>query len=254
MKTLKRTIYAGILMAAIVSITACSQGKKSEKAESDEHENSGMMEEGHDEGEAHEHNEGEDHQGGHDEMAMETGDNKTWTPNGNGVDLLKSDFHFITGSAENIKPEVKEADGSQVLALTADGTPTAFVFHNQYGNVGMIATLKKLDFNGTIKVIHHAKDLSNYEFVSINGANMKLGRVVNGTEKVFDESQFEAGAGEWMPLKVTAAGTHYKGYIGDKNITHGHGDEMDNGFVGIMLEGTGKIQIKSIETAVLEDE
>lgn len=255
MKALKGTIYAGILMAAIVSITACSKGKKSEEAASDEHEHSEMLEEGHhNEAEAHEHKGGEDHHGGHDQMAMETGDNKTWTPSGNGADLIKSDFHFITGSAENIKPEVKEVDGNQVLELTADGTPAAFVFHNQYGNVGMIATLKKLDFKGTIRLIHHANDLSNYEFVSINGNNMKLGRVVNGTEKTFDESTFDAGVDDWMTLKVTAAGTHYKGYIGDKTITHGHGDKMDKGFVGIMLNGTGKIQIKSIEIAVLEDE
>jgi len=29
---------------------------------------------------------------------------------------------------------------------------------------------------------------------------------------------------------------------------------MEKGFIGIMLEGTGKVQLKSIETAILEDE
>ena len=66
-------------------------------------------------------------------------------------------------------------------------------------------------------------------------------------------SEFDADAG-WMLLKVSAAGTHYKGYIGDKTITHGHGDEMPNGFVGLMLEGTGQIQVKSIEIFELEAE
>merc|ERR1711974_281253 len=115
---------------------------------------------------------------------------------------------------------------------------------------GMIATLKKLDFKGTIRLIHHAKDDSNYEFVSIIDNKMKLGRVINGTEKVFDESTFEVDS-DWVPLKVTAAGTHFKGYIGDKTITHGHGDKMENGFVGVMLEGNGKVLIKSVEIAVL---
>ena len=57
-----------------------------------------------------------------------------------------------------------------------------------------------------------------------------------------------------MLLKVSAAGSHYKGYIGDKNITHGHGDMMEEGFVGLMLEGTGKIQVKSLEVVMLDEE
>lgn len=258
MKNLKEILYTGILLAAIISITACSQGKKSEQAESDEHEHSEMTEESdnhHDEGEKPSHDEeGEDHHhGGHDETAVQPGGDKSWTPGGNGAELIQSDFHFLAGSLENISPVVKEVDGSPVLELEADGTPAAFVFHNQYGNVGMIITLKKLDFSGTIRLLHHAKDLANYEFVSVSGNNMKLGRVVNGTEKVFDESDFNASSG-WMALKVTAAGTHYKGYIGDKTITHGHGDIMEKGFVGIMLDGSGKVQIKSIELAPFEDE
>lgn len=253
MNNLKRTFRIGILLMVIAITVSCSQGKKSEQAESDEHEPTEMMEEkGHHEGEAHDHDEGEaHHHGDHDEMTM--GDNKIWTPHGNGADLIRSDFHFLVGSQSNIKPQVVQVDGTNVLELIADGSPVAFVFHNQYGNVGEIVTFKSLDFQGTIKVVHHAQDQSNYEFVSITGTNMKLGRVVNGTEKIFDEGTFE-NAPDWMDLKVTAAGTHYKGYIGDKTVTHGHGDKMENGYVGIMLDGQGKLQIKSIETAVLEDE
>jgi hypothetical protein len=239
MINIKITLYTGIILAASVTLSSCTQNKKSEN-ESEEGDHTEMMDEGHD-------------NGSHDERAMKMGENKTWTPSGNGSDLINSDFHFIAGGPENIKPEVKQVNGSAVLELNADGTPAAFVFHNQYGNIGMIATLKIIDFKGTIRLIHHAKDLSKYEFVSVNGSNMTLGRMINGTEKVFDESKFEASS-DWMSLKVTAAGTHYKGYIGDKNITHGHGDKMEKGFVGIMLNGKGKVQIKSVEIAILEDE
>lgn len=261
MKYLKLVFYSTILVTGASLLSSCSQGNNSEQSGSEEQEHSEMMEEnedhhqdGHGEHE-HEHGEasGEHQHGGHGEMAMESGGNTTWTPSGNGAELIKSDFHFITGGLENINPVVKEANGNNVLELTADGTPAAFVFHSQYGNVGMIATLKKLDFKGTIKLIHHAKDLANYEFVAVSGNNMKLGRVVNGNEEVFDESKFDVPAG-WTPLKVTAAGTHYKGYIGGKTITHGHGDVMDDGFIGLMLDGKGTIQVKSIEVAVLEDE
>jgi|TARA_R100000005_G_C4987335_1_gene195369 hypothetical protein len=245
MKKLQVVFYAIVFIGGTMVFTGCSQGKQEEQSEEENHDE--MM------GGEDLHMGGEDHSGDDHSMSMETGEDKTWTPSGNGAELMRSDFHFLAGAATNIKPEVKNAEGAMVLELTADGTPTAFVFHNQYDNVGMIATLKRLDFKGSVKIIHHAKDLSNYEFVAIDGANMKLGRVVNGKEEVFDESNFEAGSG-WMPLKVTAAGTHFKGYMGDQTITHGHGDKMEKGFIGIMLEGTGKVQLKSIETAILEDE
>lgn len=246
MNELQVVFQSIVFIAGTLVFTACSQGQKA--GQSEEGEPMEMMEaEGHEEeGMTHEH--GESHT-----MDTETEANQTWAPSGKGIDLIRSDFHFVAGGIENIKPQVKNVDGTTVLELTTDGKPTAFVFHNTYGNVGVIATLRKLDFEGTIKVIHHAKDLAHYEFVSIKDNQMKLGRVVNGTEKIFDTSQFEAGQ-DWIPLKVTAAGTHFKGYVGDKTITHGHGDKMAEGYVGLLLEGNGTVQIRSIETATLEDE
>lgn len=258
MKHLKLIFYSTILVTSAYMLSSCSQ-KNNKQAKSEGQEQSQKMKgnEDHPKGNGeHEPRDtsGEQHNAGQGEMMdMKTGGNKTWMPGGNGAELIKSDFHFITGSIENINPEVKKVEGSPVLELTADGTPAAFVFHSQYGNVGMIATLKKLDYKGTIKLIHHTKNLDNYEFVAVSENNMKLGRVENGNEKVFDESKFDALTG-WMPLKVTAAGTHYKGYIGSKTITHGHDDTMDDGFIGLMLDGKGTIQVKSIEVAVLEDE
>lgn len=237
-----RLFFSGALLSVMIGITSCSQDKKSEQAEAEGQEHLEMKEKGHHQKEeTHSHGEtsGNGH-GTHAEMKM--GQNKTWTPSGNGIDLIKSDFHFITGNLENINPVVKEVDGEQVLELDSDGTPAAFVFHNQYGNVGMIVKLKKLDFTGTISLIHHAKDLTSYDFIAIKGQNMKLGRVVNGQEDVFDEGDFDSG-NDWMSLKVTAAGTHFKGYVDEKTVTHGHGDKMANGFVGIMVDGKGKIQI-----------
>lgn len=258
MKQLKSTIYSAILFMLMVSIVACSGGKKSE-GES-EHDHSEMMEseEGHDHGgesSDHDHgegSEGHDH-GSHGEASMDEGEGKTWTPSGNGEELIRSDFHFIAGAMENIAPEVTEVASDNVLKLTANGTPVAFVFHQSYGNIGMAVSLNASSFQGTYKLIHHASNADNHEFVAVNGNNMKLGRIVQGDEMVFDESEFESDE-DWINLRVSAAGTHYKGYIGNKTIAHGHGDKMKNGYIGIMLDGTGEILIKSIETVPLEDE
>ncbi|MEQ8906186.1 hypothetical protein [Ekhidna sp.] len=258
MKELKSTIYSAILFMLMLGVAACSGGKKSEEEESG-HDHSEMTEseDGHDHGEesSDDHGEasgGHDH-GSHGEASMDEGEGKTWTPSGNGEELIRSDFHFIAGAMENIAPEVTEAASDNVLKLTANGTPVAFVFHQSYGNIGMAVSLNASSFQGTYKLIHHASNADNHEFVAVNGNNMKLGRIVQGDEMVFDESEFESDE-DWINLRVSAAGTHYKGYIGNKTVTHGHGDKMKNGYVGIMLDGTGKILIKSIETVPLEDE
>ncbi|MEQ8681158.1 MAG: hypothetical protein RID25_15460 [Cyclobacteriaceae bacterium] len=238
MKELKSTIYSAILFMLMLGVAACSGGKKSEEEES-----------GHDHSEMTESKDGHDH----GEASMDEGEGKTWTPSGNGEELIRSDFHFIAGAMENIAPEVTEAASDNVLKLTANGIPVAFVFHQSYGNIGMAVSLNASSFQGTYKLIHHASNADNHEFVAVNGNNMKLGRIVQGDEMVFDESEFESDE-DWINLRVSAAGTHYKGYIGNKTVTHGHGDKMKNGYVGIMLDGIGEILIKSIETVPLEDE
>ena len=110
------------------------------------------------------------------------------------------------------------------------------------------------DFKGDLKFIYHFNNEQNYEFAWVNGNNMKLGRIINGEEKIFDESEFESDSNEWTTLKFSAAGTHFKGYIGETNITHGHGDEMEPGFVGLWIDGTGTLMIRGLEVVNLQEE
>jgi len=253
MKRLKKIqIPFYILLLIIGSVVAACSTKNKKTDEGMDHES--METSGHHDDEAekgHEHGGGDEHSS-HNESSISESGSKTWMPEGNGAELLAKDFHFIVGSTENVTPIVKEESGEKVLSISSDGTPSAFVFHQSYGNVGMAALLNATGFNGSIKLIHHAQNDANYEFVSIDGTTMKLGRVVNGNVKVFDEKSFTTSG--WINLRVSAAGSHFKGYVGSKTITHGHGDKMQDGYVGIMVNGTGQLLIKSIEVAKLEDE
>jgi len=271
LKVVKISFYAILFIVGSI-LASCSSGSKEgsdnsghdametsdhHDEEGDEsHAHASESEGGHEHGDeaeqGHEHGDEGEHSG-HDDASMPEGGTKMWKPEGNGTELISSDFHFIVGAIENITPEVIQTEsGENVMTVSSDGTPSAFVFHQSYGNIGLAAMLNTAAFKGNFKLIHHAQDEQNYEFVAINGADMKLGRVVNGEEKVFNEGSFTPS--DWINLRVSAAGAHYKGYIGSKNITHGHGDKMEDGYVGIMMEGEGTVQIKSIEIAVLEDE
>lgn len=243
-----------LLMVLVILAVSCSQGDKrdgtTEKSENE------MSHDMHGQAAEHDGHMSEDAKHHHDmgSMQMSDGENMTWSP-GTAPDFrLTKDFHFIIGSEENINPRVIQSDsGDKILQLTANGSPSAFVFHQAYGNVGMAALVDIKGFKGTLKLIHHAENKENYEFVSISAGNMKLGRIVNGKENVFDEGSFNSGD-EWINLRLSAAGTHFKGYIGNETITHGHGDKIKDGYVGIMLDGTGTVSVKSLEIAILEDE
>jgi len=214
--------------------------------EGDDHasaESMGMsMDEDHDDGQEHEHND--------ESMSSMHSDELAWMPSAEDNDIFSKSLHFVIGSADNLGAAVS---GNSVT-LNPSGNATAFVFHNKLGNIGGEVSYMLHGFKGDIKLVHHFKDAQNYEFVSVNGNRMKLGRVVNGKEDLFDEKSFEAGSSDWVQLRVSAAGSHFKGYIGDEVITHGHGDELEPGYVGMMINGTGSLMVRDMKVTVLEDE
>ncbi len=233
---------------ALAMIASCSQVNKSESEKQAHDEVATAHDE---EGEAHEHAT-EMHEG-HNDSATSDGDAKIWRPGATDENILQSDFHFLAGSVNDVSPEVVNEGESKVLKLTPNGKQAGFVFHAAYGSVGVVVSTNISQFEGSFRLIHHAQDKDKFEFVELTSEKMRLGRTVNGAEKIFDEKAYSPGTG-WLDLRVSAAGSHYKGYIGDKTITHGHGDVMEDGFVGIMLKGSGTVLIKSIEVSPLSNE
>jgi hypothetical protein len=243
MKSKTNIVRAFLMVMALFAFGSCGQsGKSTDEAKEAETIVADAEEEPSGE---HEH---------HAAIALNSEAATVWKPSGEGVGLIGRDFHFIAGNVDQINPVVLSEDGEGVLQLTTSGEQAAFVFHNKMGNVGIAVTLKQEGYQGTLKIIHHTLNTDTYEFVSINGNSMSQGRIVNGVEKIFDTKNFDSTPGDWMTIRVSAAGSHFKGYLGDKNITHGHGDELEAGYIGIMTEGSGKVAIKSIEVTPLEAE
>ncbi len=58
-----------------------------------------------------------------------------------------------------------------------------------------------------------------------------------------DSKEVELPA-DWFTLTVTAVGSHFKGYLNDKMITHGHADEMAAGYVGMSVSGNSMLSVK----------
>jgi len=237
------------LLIALTMVFAMSCGQTSdseaegdhEHAEGMEHDNDTMgdMDNEHDEGEGHDM-EGMDYEDG--EMSM--GEGFVWIPSEESMAMMEYKTDNIT---------LATSGDEDVLMFKPEGQSASCMFKNKYGNVGLTATIKMEDTKGSVKLIHHSTGRDNYEFVSLEGGIMQLGRVENGEEKIFDSKGIDVPQ-DWFTLTVTAAGTHYKGYINDKMITHGHGDVMEAGLLGIVVRGNGVTSVKKVEVTPLEAE
>ncbi|MCF6353276.1 MAG: hypothetical protein L3J06_09725 [Cyclobacteriaceae bacterium] len=242
--TIKKTSYA---LIALTLVFAVSCGGSS-NSESEEHEHTEGMEHkeatGSDIKTEHKHNEGEEHKHGDGMAESMIGEAFTWMAMEESKDMLayKTDNVMMMKHGED-----------NVMMFSPKGDKSSCMFKGKQGNVGVTATIKLDGNDGEVKLIHHSTDKDNYEFVALKGNMMNLGRVENGEEKILDSKEIELPT-DWFTLTVTAAGTHFKGYINDKMITHGHADEMAAGYVGMSASGKSMLSVKKVEATPLEAE
>lgn len=252
--TIKKTTYALIAFALVFTISCGG----SSNSESEAHEHEEVMEHNdaaesnmeaenkHGEGEEHaneeQSSEGHEHGEAMDESMM--GEGFTWMAMDESNDMLayKTDNVMMMKHGED-----------NVMMFSPKGNKSSCMFNGKQGNVGVTATVKLDGNDGEVKLIHHSIDKDNYEFVALKGNMMNLGRVEKGEEKILDSKEVEVPT-DWFTLTVTASGTHFKGYLNDKMITHGHADEMMAGYVGMSASGNNMLSVKKVEATPLEAE
>ncbi|HEX9739226.1 MAG TPA: hypothetical protein VGA29_00515, partial [Ignavibacteriaceae bacterium] len=100
------------------------------------------------------------------------------------------------------------------------------------------------DFNGELELVHHYIDKNNYDYLGLRNGEISLSRKSNGKIKIFEKDKFKSNG--WIEIKVVSEGTHFRGYVNNKMIVHGHGSEPNPGSVGMKIAGTGIISIKVI--------
>ncbi|MEO9886004.1 MAG: DUF2231 domain-containing protein [Balneola sp.] len=215
------------------------------------------------ESEEHSHAEGEEHSEAsgesHDESSMgsstafKTTENGNWEWNidKNAISDLKSNFHWLTGSLEEVNAEtVQTNNGNYVLSFSGDNLNGFFVGHESYKDIQVDYYLNLSALNGTVTLANHVQDKENYDFVSINSdGTVKQGRLVNGEEEIFEEGTTDVSKS--MFVRVVGNGTHFRGYINKEMVVHGHGDAPKAGSVGFKVEGNGTVLLEKMDLTQL---
>ena len=165
-----------------------------------------------------------------------------------GIDkILSEKFKWIEGSLKEISPMYDQDESALMLHPEKE---VVFVYDNKIKSVQVTAKINIDDFNGELELIHHFKDKNNYDFLGLKKGEIYLSRKSNGELEVFEKDKFKGNG--WLEIKVVSDGEHFRGYVNNKMIVHGHGDEPKPGSVGMKFSGTGSINIKIINVESLK--
>ncbi|MGK7370782.1 MAG: hypothetical protein ACNS64_11260, partial [Candidatus Halalkalibacterium sp. M3_1C_030] len=149
--------------------------------------------------------------------------NWSWEVGPNGVSTLLSRFHWLEGSASELRPTVVNSGNNHLIKISADSTNNFFVGKESFQNVQVDYYLDLSNFNGEISLVNHVQDAQNYDFVMLSSdGTVSQGRVSGGNRQVFAEESYSASG--MLFIRTVGNGTHFRGYINKEMVVHGHGD------------------------------
>lgn len=181
-----------------------------------------------------------------------------WSPRRGAEIILEKQFNWLIGKPEamNVKTVHDETSGD-ILALDPQNTAALVTAAKPLKGVQVDMRINLDQFRGEFMLVHHLQDSLNYDFVLLvkesfgeNGV-MKLGRMTAGKETVDDQGDFQARG--WFILRAVGEGRHFRGYVNDKLITHGHADELPPGPVGFSIQGSGILLVEFIKVQALSE-
>lgn len=170
----------------------------------------------------------------------------TWTPGFNDEKNDFPDFDFHHGSSELLTLEASR------MGQYAVKDSVLFTLGEIVGDVQVEAILDLTQFDGSVAILHHYNNLNQYDYLEIKNTKMNLGRIAENETIIADSKEVEKNG--WFTLKSIGSGRHFRGYMNEKLITHGHYSPFEPGYVGLRIYGKGIIGIKSIKVIPLKGE
>lgn len=157
-----------------------------------------------------------------------------------------NEFRFVQGESKNIVPNTMEA------AYYSLNEAVTFLWEKTETDVQVEVKLDMSKFKGKVVLFHHFESLDQYDFLEISNDEMILGRISSGKREVMDIKNIKSS--DWNTYRIVGSGRHFKGFMNEELVVHGHGSVLDPGKVGIRLDGAGTIGLLSIKTISISNE
>lgn len=168
-----------------------------------------------------------------------------WNVEENALWILKK-MHFwdAVDQKKGVTTLRQDEQKGPVLSFNLRGSQTRFVFPDKFENVSLEAVVNLTGFQGRVFLLHHFRDTLNYDFLLVENGKISLGRRIQGKITIMDTKP--ASLRGWRILKVVGAKGHFRGYVNNQLIVHGHGKDLQAGETGLLLKGTGEVLLKKI--------
>ena len=150
------------------------------------------------------------------------------------------------------------------MSVDTSGTPLLaykgsdelfFVSHKDFGDMQYHLQMKAGKSIGDIYLVHHYHGPDNYDYMSLAAdGTLKLGRLKDGDRQVFEETQTTLPKQQLIDVRIVTAGDHFRGYVNDELVLHGHGEAPSPGAIGLRLMPGSGLTIKAIDVKQLKAE
>lgn len=139
------------------------------------------------------------------------------------------------------------------LPLLVDGE-ALLLFPGDFGDGLLSAQVVTASFTGSLGLLHHFQDASEYEELAVElpGGELTLSRRDGADTTIYDSAATKLPVDE-LQLVVSAIGRHLRGTVAGELIVHGHRPAVSGGRVGLRLDGHGAVRILAIEAQAASD-
>ena len=165
-----------------------------------------------------------------------------WRPEHGAEIVLQQQFRWLAGEPAALRPETAHDPAeTDVLTLHPQNSRALLVAGLPLEGVQMDVRVNLDDFRGTLMLVHHVQDAQNFDFVALADGEMQLGRMVDGKASIEDRGAVNASG--WIQIRAVGHGGHFRGYVNEKLVTHGHAKDLPPGPAGLLIDGSGTVRL-----------
>lgn len=168
-----------------------------------------------------------------------------WQPLASDTTALPNTIHLVSlDSSAHISPVFQPVPRG--LAFQVNGM-TAILTDSALTNLQLEAYLDVSEFTGEFGLVYRWQpDGRTGVFVLGTDGNARLLQRQNDQERVLDRGGFQFGPGA-VHVVVSVAGTHLKGFVNGKQVTHGHTHGTPSGRYGLWFNGQGVVRVQTVK-------
>ena len=177
----------------------------------------------------------------------ETGNGKLiWKPLPTDREAIGAVLSPAPGTDASAISWVEPADGERGLGLAVDGE-AVLLLPGAFGDVEVMAELEAEGFEGEMGVAHHVSSGAEAGLLTLSfpGGQVALVSRSGGESRTLATAVRSISAGPFQ-LRVTAAGRHFYGFLGEERVVHGHEPPPRDGGCGLFLRGKGTVRVLSL--------